>query len=287
MWEEYSKYYSMSPDETVRAYIKKLNKRKTLFILADAAVLFVMISVYINNDGEVLSFSLIFILCILAVLGFSSVFRAKNGNEFTGLLDILTKDCDPVKYQAVIELLMKKDRYQKGKMRFTLEYAMADYYRNKPAEALERIAGVAFKSPKNVFWIRKYNIEALCRHEVGDFKGRDECVEKLERFRLSYKAGTANRQIMDNFMMGLHVAFKPFDQWGTAEKAFAEQKIVLADNRLIRMCWQLRQAEYELLYGDREKAEHVLAELEGVPSVPAIQAWIGRLKKIREREEGR
>ena len=284
MWEEYSKYYSKSPEEIVRAYMKNLDKRKALLILANVAVIVVMISALLNSDEAVLSFYIMFIFCILAVLGFSTVFRTKSDNEFARLQDILNKDCDPVKYQAVIELLMKKDRYQRGKMKLTLEYAMADYYRNKPAEALKRIAGVAFKSPKNVSWVRKYNIEVLCRHAVGDFKGRDECVKKLEHFRLSYKAGTMNRQIMDNFMMELHVAFKPLDQWGTTEKAFVEQRIVLADNRLTRMRWQLRQAEYELLYGDREKAEHMLHDLEGAPAVPSIQAWMGRLQKIKERE---
>ena len=114
--------------------------------------------------------------------------------------------------------------------------------------------------------------------------GRDACVEKLEHFRLYYKPGTANRQIMDHFMMELYVCFKPLDQWGTIEKTFAEQRIVLADNRLTRMRWQLRQAEYELLYGDRGKAEQLLENWENIPAVPNIQAWVGRLKKIRERE---
>ena len=50
------------------------------------------------------------------------------------------------------------------------------------------------------------------------------------------------------------------------------------------MRWQLRQAEYELLYGDREKAEHMLHDLEGAPAVPSIQAWMGRLQKTKERE---
>lgn len=283
MTEEYSKYYGESPEQIVRGYMKKLNKRKAVLIFADAAAVAVMISA-LHNGEEVLAFYITFIFVIIAVFGFSAVFRAKSESAFNGLMDILNKDCDPRKYQAVMELLMKKDRFQRGRMRITLECALADYYQNRSEEALERLKSVTFKSPKNVSWVRKYNIEALCRHAAGDFMGRDACVEKLEHFRLSYKPGTANRQIMDHFMMELYVCFKPLDQWGTTEKTFAEQRIVLADNRLTRMRWQLRQAEYELLYGDRGKAEQLLENWENIPAVPNIQAWIGRLKKIRERE---
>ena len=49
MTEEYSKYYGESPEQIVRGYMKKLNKRKAVLIFADAAAVAVMIRHYITE----------------------------------------------------------------------------------------------------------------------------------------------------------------------------------------------------------------------------------------------
>lgn len=290
MTEYHSQYYDKSPEEIIRRYMKMLNKRKFVFLLGEALLLVILCGllreVLFNTERaeNTFLFYLEVFVIVLAALVFSVIFRSKCAGSFNSLLEILSMDCDPAKFQKVMELLMKKDRFKRSSMTISLHLALADFHQNRPEEALARLEGIRFKSPKDVRWFSKYNIEGMCRHVLGDLRGRDACLEKIDQFRLSFNMGTENRQIMDTTLMRMRTVFKPFDQWGLAERAFAETQAMTAENRITRMTWQLYCAEYELLCGDEEKAAQMIGELGSIPPVPRIQTWVERLKKIEERE---
>lgn len=137
---------------------------------------------------------------------------------------------------------------------------------------------VTYKSPKNFRWIRKYNVEALCRNEVGDFNGRNVCLQKLEQYRVSFQKAAKNRKIMDDLLLDLNVIFKPAGQWDAADAVRIRERVTLADNRLDQSRWMVREAVYELLHGNREKAYDLLAEAERGPLTPGTRMWIERIK---------
>ena len=67
-------------------------------------------------------------------------------------------------------------------------------------------------------------------------------------------------------------------QWDAADAVWIRDRVTLADNRLDQSRWMVREAVYELLHGNREKAYDLLAENERGPLTPGTRMWIERIK---------
>lgn len=270
---KYSEYYNKAPEQIAAEHMAKGRRRKAVFLLEQAALIGLIILFMMGSSSGAL-----FYILILASVALDIRYAMKGGKHFQNLSEILLADCDPVKYRRVMEIFLADKRNRRARSTLLLECALAEFHEDRPADALRHLQEVTYKSPKNPRWIRKYNVEALCRNAVGDFDGRNVCLQKLEQYRVSFQKAEKNRKIMDDLLLDLKVIFKPAGQWGAADAVWIRDRVTLADNRLDQSRWMVREAVYELLHGNREKAYDLLAENERGPLTPGTRMWIERIK---------
>ena len=267
-----SRYFGQTAQQVVADYFSWLRKTRVLsisaaVILGVAAIVFVFI-------GSMAAY----FVCLAAILTIAWLLRSKIGRRFRSLLDILGSDCDAEKYREVIGGIARRDTRQRSKGTCLTELALAHYHAGRPIDALQLLSQVSFRSPKNILWIRTFNVEAIARNAVGDIAGRDVALGRIAAFREGASVNSPKRAVVDDILLGLNVQFRAPEQWGPADLDYMRKSAATADSRLTWVSWEVCEAEYHLTHGNVQEAAALLDKVSEGPLTPRAAANIERLR---------
>ncbi len=267
-----SRYLDQTAQQVVADYCSWLRKTRALAIFA-AVVLGVAAIAFVFIGSMAAYF-----VCLAAILAIAWLLRSKIGRRFRGLLDILGSDCDAEKYREVIEGIAQRDIKQRSKGACLTELALAYYHAGRPIDALQLLSQVSFKSPKNILWIRTFNVEAIARNAAGDIAGRDVALGRIAAFREGASVNSPKRAVVDDILLGLNVQFRAPEQWGAADLDYMRKSAATADSRLTWVSWEVCEAEYHLTHGNAQEAAALLDKVSEGPLTPRAAANIERLR---------
>ena len=235
-----SSYWGLDAQETVATYVKRVRAIKAQSIALILANLVAMI--WFVEEGHFALYLVCFVLLFAIVL----IARVRMGALFLKLGEVVSQDCDPARYRAVLD----------------------------SAGALRRLESVTFKRKDNVRWFRAMQIEFLSRIDVGDLEGARDALSRLSAFRKNFKEGSRNRASADLQVADYTVLVRPSAERDAADAARMRERMALADCHQQRANWQLYLAEYELLHGSADQA----ARLAGDPTLEPLTPRMERLR---------
>lgn len=260
-----SAYWGLDAQETAVTYLKRLRSIKAQSIALILANLVAMI--WFIEGGH-------FALCLVGfVLLFAIVLiaRVRMGALFLKLGEVVSQDCDPARYRAVLDTLSARDRFGRSANTIAIELAYCDYLELDSAAALRRLESITFKRRENVRWFRAMQIEFLSRIDVGDVEGARDALSRLSAFRKNFKDGSRNRASADLQVADYAVLLRPPAERDAADLARMRERMALADCHQQRANWQLYLAEYELLHGSAEEAARLAADATLEPLTPRME----------------
>lgn len=186
-----SSYWGLDAQETVATYVKRVRAIKAQSIALILANLVAMI--WFVEEGHFALYLVCFVLLFAIVL----IARVRMGALFLKLGEVVSQDCDPARYRAVLDVLSARDRFGRSANTIAIELAYCDYLEPDSAGALRRLESVTFKRKDNVRWFRAMQIEFLSRIDVGDLEGARDALARLSAFRKNFKEGSRNRASAD------------------------------------------------------------------------------------------
>jgi len=263
-----SSYWGLDAQETVATYVKRVRAIKTRSIALILANLVAMI--WFVEEGHFALYLVCFVLLFAIVL----IARVRMGALFLKLGEVVSQDCDPARYRAVLDVLSARDRFGRSVNTIAIELAYCDYLELDSAGALRRLESVTFKRKDNVRWFRAMQIEFLSRIDVGDLEGARDALARLSAFRKNFKEGSRNRASADLQVADYAVLVRPPAERDAADAARMRERMALADCHQRRANWQLYLAEYELLHGSPEEA----GRLAGDPTLEPLTPRMVRLR---------
>ncbi|MDO4442695.1 MAG: hypothetical protein Q4B69_02360 [Slackia sp.] len=269
-----SRYFGQSAQQISADYFSWLLKARVTAIAAALAL--GLAAIMFISSGEAVAY----IVCLVGVVVSAWVFKARVNSRFRSLLDILGSDCDAEKYREVIELIAQRDKKQRSKGTCLTELALAHYHAGRPMDALQLLSQVSFKSPKNILWVRTYNVEAIARNAAGDSAGRDAALERIAAFRAGASVNSPKRAVIDDILFGLNVRFRSPEQWGPVDLDYMRKNSATAESRLTWVSWKVCEAEYHLTHGNTQEARAILDNVAEGPVTPRAAANIERLRAM-------
>lgn len=263
-----SAYWGLDAQETAAAYVKRLRAIKAQSIALIIANLVAMI--WFIEEGHFTLYLVGFVLLFAIVV----IARVRMGTLFLKLGELVSQDCDPARYRAVLDVLSARDRFGRSANTIAIELAYCDYLELDSAGALRRLESVTFKRKDNIRWFRAMQIEFLSRIDVGDFDGGRDTLSRLSAFRTSFKEGSRNRAVIDSQIADFTVLVRPPAERDAADAARMRERMALADCHQQRANWQLYLAEYELLHGSADEAARLASD-------PALEPLTPRMERLR------
>lgn len=260
-----SAYWGLDAQGTVAAYLKRLRSISVQLIVVLLANLVVMLWA-VRLERYVL-----YLVALALTLVAAFVTRLRKVKLFTGLSGVVSQDCDPARYRAVLDVLSARDRFGRSANTIAIELAYCDYLELDSAGALRRLESVTFKRKDNVRWFRAMQIEFLSRIDVGDLEGARDALSRLSAFRKNFKEGSRNRASADLQVADYAVLVRPPAERDAADAARMRERMALADCHQQRANWQLYLAEYELLHGSAEEAARLAADASLEPLTPRME----------------
>lgn len=260
-----SAYWGLDAQGTVAAYLKRLRSISVQLIVVLLANLVVMLWA-VRLERYVL-----YLVALALTLVAAFVTRLRKVKLFTGLSEVVSQDCDPARYRAVLDVLSARDRFGRSANTIAIELAYCDYLELDSAGALRRLESVTFKRKDNVRWFRAMQIEFLSRIDVGDLEGARDALSRLSAFRKNFKEGSRNRASADLQVADYAVLVRPPAERDAADAARMRERMALADCHQQRANWQLYLAEYELLHGSAEEAARLAADASLEPLTPRME----------------
>lgn len=260
-----SAYWGLDAQGTVAAYLKRLRSISVQLIVVLLANLVVMLWA-VRLERYVL-----YLVALALTLVAAFVTRLRKVKLFTGLSEVVSQDCDPVRYRAALDALAERDRFGRSANTIAIELAYCDYLELDSAGALRRLESVTFKRKDNVRWFRAMQIEFLSRIDVGDLEGARDALSRLSAFRKNFKEGSRNRASADLQVADYAVLVRPPAERDAADAARMRERMALADCHQQRANWQLYLAEYELLHGSAEEAARLAADASLEPLTPRME----------------
>lgn len=260
-----SAYWGLDAQGTVAAYLKRLRSISVQLIAVLLANLVVMLWA-VRLERYVL-----YLVALALTLVAAFVTRLRKVKLFTGLSEVVSQDCDPARYRAVLDVLSARDRFGRSANTIAIELAYCDYLELDSAGALRRLESVTFKRKDNVRWFRAMQIEFLSRIDVGDLEGARDALSRLSAFRKNFKEGSRNRASADLQVADYAVLVRPPAERDAADAARMRERMALADCHQQRANWQLYLAEYELLHGSAEEAARLAADASLEPLTPRME----------------
>ena len=252
-----SSYWGLDAQETVATYVKRVRAIKAQSIALILANLVAMI--WFVEEGH---FAL-YLACFIFLLAIVLIARVRMGALFLKLGEVVSQDCDPARYRAVLDVLSARDRFGRSANTIAIELAYCDY-----------LESVTFKRKDNVRWFRAMQIEFLSRIDVGDLEGARDALSRLSAFRKNFKEDSRNRASADLQVADYAVLVRPPAERDAADAARMRERMALADCHQQRANWQLYLAEYELLHGSADQA----ARLAGDPTLEPLTPRMERLR---------
>ena len=260
-----SSYWGLDAQETVATYVKRVRAIKAQSIALILANLVAMI--WFVEEGHFALYLVCFVLLFAIVL----IARARMASLFVKLSEVVSQDCDPARYRAVLDVLSARDRFARSANAIAIELAYCDYLELDSAGALSRLGSVSFKRPDNPRWFRVMQAEFLSRVDTGDLDGARDTLSRLSAFRTSFKEGSRNRAVIDSQIADFTVLVRPPAERDAADAARMRERMALADYHQQRANWQLYLAEYELLHGSPEEAARLASDAFLEPLTPRME----------------
>ncbi len=260
-----SAYWGLDAQETAAAYVKRLRAIKAQSIALIIANLVAMI--WFIEEGHFALYLVGFVLLFAIVV----IARVRMGTLFLKLGEVVSQDCDPARYRAVLDVLAERDRFGRSANTIAIELAYCDYLELDSADALRRLESVTFKRKDNIRRFRAMQIEFLSRIDVGDLDGGRDTLSRLSAFRTSFKEGSRNRAVIDSQIADFTVLVRPPAERDAADAARMRESMAAADCHQQRANWQLYLAEYELLHGSAEEAACLAADASLEPLTPRME----------------
>lgn len=266
--DKHSAYWGMAAQETVAAYLKRLRAVRVQSIALIIANL--VATIWFVEAGNLLLYgiglALVFVIALVA--------RVRMGMLFINLGEVVSQDCDPARYRAVLDVLSARDRFGRSANTIAIELAYCDYLELDSAGALCRLESVTFKRKDNVRWFRAMQIEFLSRVDVGDLEGARDALARLSAFRKNFKEGSRNRVLADAQVADYAVLLRPPAERDAADAARMRERMAAADCHQQRANWQLYLAEYELLHGSADQAVRLAGD-------PTLEPLTPRMERLR------
>ena len=263
--DKHSAYWDMDAQETAVAYLKRLRAVRVQSIALIIANL--VATIWFVEAGNLLLYgiglALVFVIALVA--------RVRMGMLFINLGEVVSQDCDPVRYRAVLDVLAERDRFGRSVNTIAIERAYCDYLELDSAGALRSLGTVTFKRKDNLRWFRALQIEFLSRVDLGDIEGARDTLARLSAFRQNFKAGSRNRTSADMQVADYAVLVRPPAERDAADAARMRERMMLADCHQQRANWQLYLAEYELLHGSPEEAARLASDPTLNPLTPRME----------------
>ena len=266
--DKHSAYWDMDAQETAVAYLKRLRAMRVqsiALIIADLVA-----TIWFVEAGNLLLYgiglALVFVIALVA--------RVRMGMLFINLGEVVSQDCDPARYRAVLDVLSARDRFGRSANTIAIELAYCDYLELDSAGALCRLESVTFKRKDNVRWFRAMQIEFLSRVDVGDLEGARDALARLSAFRKNFKEGSRNRVLADAQVADYAVLLRPPAERDAADAARMRERMAAADCHQQRANWQLYLAEYELLHGSADQAVRLAGD-------PTLEPLTPRMERLR------
>lgn len=263
-----SAYWGLDARGTVAAYVKRVHAIEAQSIALVLANLVAMI--WFIEGGHFALYLVGFVLLFAIVV----IARVRIGTLFLKLGEVVSQDCDPARYRAVLDVLSARDRFGRSANTIAIELAYCDYLELDSAGALRRLESVTFKRKDNIRWFRAMQIEFLSRIDVDDLEGARDALSRLSAFRKNFKEGSRNRASADLQVADYAVLVRPSAERDAADAARMRERMTLADCHQQRANWQLYLAEYELLHGSAEEASRLASD-------PALDPLTPRMERLR------
>ena len=260
-----SSYWGLDAQETVATYVKRVRAIKAQSIALILANLVAMI--WFVEEGRFALYLVCFVLLFAIVL----IARVRMGALFLKLGEVVSQDCDPARYRAVLDVLSARDRFGRSANTIAIELAYCDYLELDSAGALRRLESVTFKRKDNLRWFRVLQIEFLSRVDLGDIEGARDTLARLSAFRQDFKQGSRNRASVDMQVADYAVLIRPPADRDAADAARMRERMMLADCHQQRANWQLYLAEYELVHGSPEEAARLVGDPTLNPLTPRME----------------
>ena len=260
-----SAYWGLDAQGAVAAYLKRPRSISVQLIVVLLANLVVMLWA-VRLERYVL-----YLVALALTLVAAFVTRLRKVKLFTGLSEVVSQDCDPARYRAVLDVLSARDRFGRSANTIAIELAYCDYLELDSAGALRRLESVTFKCKDNVRWFRAMQIEFLSRIDVGDLDGARDALARLSAFRKNFKEGSRNRASADMQVADYSVLLRPTAERDSADAARMRERMALADCHQQRANWQLYLAEYELLHGSPGEAARLASDASLEPLTPRME----------------
>lgn len=260
-----SAYWGLDAQGTVAAYLKRLRSIKARAIALVIANVVAMI--WFIERGHVALYFFGFALLFAIVL----ISRVRMASLFVKMGEVVSQDCDPARYRAVLEVLSARDRFGRSANAIAIELAYCDYLELDSAGALRRLGSVSFKRPDNPRWFRVMQVEFLSRVDTGDLDGARDTLARLSAFRTAFKEGSRNRVVIDSQIADFTALVRPPAERDAADAARMRERMAAADCHQQRANWQLYLAEYELLHGSADEAARLAADASLEPLTPRME----------------
>ena len=104
-----SSYWGLDAQETVATYVKRVRAIKAQSIALILANLVAMI--WFVEEGH---FAL-YLVCFVFLLAIVLIARVRMGALFLKLGEVVSQDCDPARYRAVLDVLSARDRFGRSR----------------------------------------------------------------------------------------------------------------------------------------------------------------------------
>lgn len=263
-----SAYAGMDKQQTVAAYLKRIRMIKAQSI---ALILVDLVAViwFAEAGNLVLYLFGLVVVFIVAVAG-----RVRMGMRFLDLGKVVSQDCDPARYRAVLDVLAARDRLGRSASTIAIERAYCDYLELDSASALRRLGTVSLKRKDHLRRFRAKQIEFMSRVDLGDIAGARHALAQLSELKQAFKAGTRNRASADAQVADYAVLLRTPAERSASDAAHMRGRMAEAGCHQQRANWQLYLAEYELLHGSRGEAARLVSD-------PTLDPITPRMKRLR------
>ncbi len=263
-----SAYWGMDARQVTDVYLGRLRAIKIQMI---GLLLVCLFTALLALDFEYGVLYLASLVCVPVIVVLNYL---RTSKLFGTLGELVSRDCDPARYRAVLEGLAARDRKGRSAQTIALELAYCDFLELDAPSAIGRVESLSFKRKNDLRWFRAMQIEFLSRLSLGDMDGARDAMARLLAFRRNLREGSGNRVIADTQVADYALLLRPAAERDAADAARMRDRMMLAEYHQQRAQWQLYLAEYELLHGSAEEAERLAAD----PSLDPLTPRMGQMR---------
>ena len=250
---EHGIYYNESSEGVIKFYCHKLKIRTILVIFlicADAVMFYCLLERLENSLWGFLILPIFLLSLILLRMGI----RVFNYRSFIGLSTILYYDCDPVKYQDVLNRLLVLDKKGKGRATLLLEMAAAALVEGKIDEGVKYLEQVTFRKFVLFRELKRLSYYAYYYDLCNDFTGLHRIKEELEKLKANLKIESRfNKEIEHQISLVQAMSSHEHESIDSQRKRWVVL-YSMADNLLQENLYLMRLAKLELAQGKKELA---------------------------------